>query len=258
MQLDEVQKAAQLQFARQSQRYGSSHILADISDVAAALSHIELAAGSRVLDVATGGGHTGLYLAGLGHQVTLSDLALPMLEHALELASQRGVTVETRQHPAEQFPYPDACFDLVTCRVAAHHFSSPEAFVSESARVLKPGGAFLLIDGSVENDQAEAEEWIHRVEKLRDPTHHRLLTPAAWAQLCLQHGLTVTWSQLDPFKQPDLDWYFETAATPALNRLQVRALITNAPDSARRLFALQQEEGRTVWWWPRLTLVAQR
>src|SRR5207248_10258671 len=104
---------------------------------------------------------------------------------------------------------------------AAHHFSSPENFVRETARVLKDGGYFLLIDGSVEDDQPEAEEWLHQVEKLRDPSHHRLLTPRAWSRLCQQNGLTVESATLTRFKQPDLNWYFETAATAAENREKV-------------------------------------
>jgi ubiquinone/menaquinone biosynthesis C-methylase UbiE len=211
-----------------------------------------------VLDVATGGGHTGLLFAELGHEVTVSDITPAMLERATELARERGLTVHARQHSAELFPYPDGAFDLVTCRVAAHHFSSPESFVRESARVLAPDGWFLLIDGTVEDDQAEAEEWSHQVEKLRDPSHNRFVTPRTWRRLCEEAGLRVTHAGLTPFKQPDLNWYFETAATTAENRRQVLELITHAPESARRLFRLGEEDGKIVWWWQRLTLVARK
>jgi hypothetical protein len=57
-QLDSIQRSAQEQFDRQSERYGRGHILADTSDVAAALAHVPSQAGRRALDVATGAGHT--------------------------------------------------------------------------------------------------------------------------------------------------------------------------------------------------------
>src|SRR4051812_5359235 len=107
MKLDEVQKAAQEQFARQSHRYGRGHILENVEDVRAALKFVRLPPKAKFLDVATGGGHTGLYLASLGHDVTLADIALPMLERAAKTAAERGLTVQTSQHAAEQFPYPD-------------------------------------------------------------------------------------------------------------------------------------------------------
>ena len=258
MKLNEVQRAAQEQFARRSHRYGHGHILENVEDVRAAIEPLQLAPGSRVLDVATGAGHTGLFLASLGHEVTLTDIAAPMLERAKEAATRRGLKVQTRQHPAEQFPYADASFDLVTSRVAPHHFSSPESFIRETARVLKRGGHFLLIDGSVEDDQPEAEEWLHVVEKLRDPSHHRFLTPRAWSRLCEGAGLKVLKTTLTPFKQPDLNWYFETAATPPENRQKVLELIARGPQSARDLFRLGEEDGNIVWWWQRLTLVARK
>jgi ubiquinone/menaquinone biosynthesis C-methylase UbiE len=258
MELDEVQRIAQEQFARQSHRYGQGHILENVEDVQAALAFVQLPPNAKILDIATGGGHTGLYLANLGHDVTLADIAQPMLERAAKTAAERGLTVRTNQHAAERLPYPDDQFDLVTCRVAAHHFSSPENFVQETARVLKSGGYFLLIDGSVEDDQPEAEAWSHAVEKLRDPSHHRFLTPRTWSRLCETNGLAVTHNQLNPFKQPDLNWYFETAATSPENQRKVLELITNAPDSARKLFGLAEENGKIIWWWQRLTLVARK
>jgi len=217
---------------------------------------VQIPAGARVLDVATGGGHTGIYFASLGHQVTLADIAAPMLERAKESAIKRGCEVQTREHPAEDFPYEDDSFDLVTCRVAAHHFSSPAKFVAEAARVLKPGGVFLLIDGTVEDDQPEAREWLHQVEKLRDPSHSRFLTPKEWQSLCEENGMDVRNCTLTPFKQPDIQWYFETAATSPENREKVLELVRLAPDSARQLFQLGEEDGRIVWWWQRLALVA--
>jgi ubiquinone/menaquinone biosynthesis C-methylase UbiE len=258
MQLDPIQQAAQDQFAKRSERYGSGHILADISDVKDAMAMIELPEAARVLDVATGGGHTGLYLAGLGHRVVLADIAEAMLKRASEEAQRRGLTIETGLHPAEKLPYDDGSFDLVTCRVAAHHFSSPELFVVESARVLRPGGSLLLIDNSIEDDKPIAAEWIHRLEKLRDPSHHRLLSPNDWGELCEQNGLRVRFSRLQPFKQPGLKWYFETAATPQENRGLVEEMIRNAPAEARETYKLAEEGGDIVWWWPRVTLIARK
>ena len=258
MKLDAVQKAAQEQFSRQSGQYGQGHILQDVSDVQAAVEQIPLQEGSRVLDVATGGGHTGLYLASLGHQVILADIAAPMLEKAVALGRLRGVTAEARLHAAEELPYASGTFDLVTCRVAAHHFSSPSSFVQEAARVLASDGYLLVIDGSVPDGQPEAEEWLHQVEKLRDPSHGRFLSPKKWGELCNASGLTVIKSELTPFKQPDLEWYFTAADTSPANREAVRKLVADAPDSAREAFKLGLEETRVVWWWPRLTLIARK
>ncbi len=258
MQLDLVQSAAQEQFGKQSHRYGKGHILQNVEDVIAAASQMTLPVVADVLDVATGAGHTGLYFAGLGHRVTLADIAQPMLDRVSETAAERGLQVTTRQHAAEQFPYADASFDLVTCRVAPHHFSSPPDFIAEVARVLRPGGYFLLIDGSVFDDEPEAEAWLHQVEKLRDPSHNRLLSPRTWTQLCERAGLSVNSAELKEFKQPDLEWYFETANTPPDNRVAVRRLIETATDGVRRCYKVGVEEGKTVWWWPRLTLIARR
>ena len=64
--LDDIQRSAQQQFDRQSARYGKDHILADTSDVAEIIVRVPAGQGRRALDVATGGGHTGLYLASQG------------------------------------------------------------------------------------------------------------------------------------------------------------------------------------------------
>jgi ubiquinone/menaquinone biosynthesis C-methylase UbiE len=256
--LDQRQSEAAAQFDRQSDRYGKSHILADTQDVAEGLEGVMLPVGGAALDVATGGGHTALRLAQQGWKVTAGDLAPRMLENARKLCAEAGFTIETRLFPAETMPFADGSFDLVTVRVAPHHFSSPAEFVRETARVLKKSGHFLLIDGSVPDDDPETEEWLHWLEKWRDPSHGRLLSRKAWESLVIEAGLKVVRSVLLPFKQPDLQWYFDTAATTPENREKVLNTVRDASAHVRAALRLGNEDGKIVWWWPRLTLLAEK
>ena len=254
--LDSKQAASARQFERQSDRYGKSHILANTEDIEAALKGVSAPVGGAALDIATGGGHAALWLARHGWKVTAGDIAPRMLQNAAKLCAEAGLSIETKLFPAEELPFAPSSFDLVTSRVGPHHFSSPARFVAEVARVLKPGGRFLLIDGSVPDDDPPTEEWLHHVEKLRDPSHGRYLSRKTWEGLVQGAGLTIERSELQPFKQPDLQWYFETAATPPENREQVMAAVGGATKRVRTALRLRNERGKIVWWWPRLTLLA--
>lgn len=258
MKLDPIQAASAAQFDKQSQHYGKGHILEQTPDVETALTYIPLKAGWRALDVATGGGHTGLLLAARGCEVTLGDISKNMLERAQKLGAERGLKVATRQFPAEEFPFGEEEFDLVSCRVAPHHFSNPEGFVREAARVLKPGGYFLLIDPSIEDGRPEVEAWLHDVEKWRDPSHHRIWSEGTWQRWCAAAGLTLVHSELQPMKQPDLEWYFNAAATSQENRAKVLEAIRTVPPDVKSFLRLGVEDGKTVWWWQRLVLVARK
>ena len=255
--MDQTQAAA-AQFNRQSERYGKSHILADTSDVREALRGVSIPKDGKALDVATGGGHTALCLARLGWRVTAGDVAERMLENATKLLDEAGFEIETRLFPAEQMPFAAGAFDLVTSRVAPHHFVSPAKFLLETARVLKPGGHFLLIDGSVPDDDSETEEWLHETEKWRDPSHGRYLSRKSWEKLATDAGLRIVRSELHSFKQPDLEWYFQTAGTTAENREKVLRAVREASPQVRSALNLREEEGKIVWWWPRLTLLAAK
>src|SRR5215510_2475389 len=95
----------------------------------------------RVLDVATGAGHTALAFAPHVAKVTATDVTDEMLAEARKLAKARGVAnVRTLHARAEDLPFPDASFDLVVCRLAAHHFDNVALFASEAFRVLMPEG----------------------------------------------------------------------------------------------------------------------
>jgi len=255
-QLDDVQLASQGQFGERADQYGKSHILADVTDVEKAINSLRFRPGTLALDIATGGGHTAIYLAQKGFHVTACDLSGPMLQQAAKLAEEKAVKIDFHEHPAEQLPYADNSFGLVTCRVAAHHFSSPETFIRETARVLKTYGYLVLIDGTVPDDHIEANHWMNALEKLRDPSHVRFIPPNQWRNWCQLAGLTVTHSQMESFKMPDLNWYFNVANTPPENRKKVLEMLAKAPAPVRELFKLGQEDGKIIWYWRRLTLIA--
>lgn len=65
-------------------------------------------------------------------------------------------------------------------------------------------------------------------------------------------------SRITRLKQPDLNWYFETAATPIENRMKVLDAIGTASPHVRQALGLADEEGKIVWQWPRLTLRARK
>jgi ubiquinone/menaquinone biosynthesis C-methylase UbiE len=141
---DETYRRVRSQFGRTANAYVEStgHAqgaeLAQMVALAHALHPGALAA-KTVLDVATGGGHTALAFALAGAQVTATDLTPEMVAAARAFVQANGGEgVRLGVAPAEDLPFADAGFDLVTCRIAAHHFADPERFVREAARVLKP------------------------------------------------------------------------------------------------------------------------
>lgn len=257
--LDSQQQRSAAQFDRQAPNYGKQHILADTRDVSALLALIP--AGERqgpALDVATGGGHTALALARAGYRPVLGDIAPAMLENATKLLESEGFAVDSALFPAEELPFPDGSFRLVSCRVAPHHFSDVPAFVRECHRVLEPGGYLLIIDGSLADDDAETAEWLHEVEKLRDPSHGRLLDRPTWSRIVREAGFALFHAELQPMQQPDLEWYFKAAATSEENRAQVHELIRAASPHVRKAMELQSDDGPVRWVWQRLSLLAQK
>jgi SAM-dependent methyltransferase len=230
--------------------------ITDVGDLEKALAELKFRPATPALDVATGDAHAAVYLAEKGFQVTASDASAAILEQGRKLAAGKGVKIDFQQHTAEKLPYADNTFGLVTCRVTAHHFQSPERFIRETARVMKTYGYLALIDGTVPDDHIEAHEWMDTVERLRDSSHVRFISPNVWRKWCVDAGLTVTKLEVQSLKQPDLNWYFNTANTPPENRKKILEMLAKAPSAVRELFKIGQEDGKIVWHWRRLTLVA--
>jgi SAM-dependent methyltransferase len=131
---------------------------------------VEWARGARTaLDVATGGGHVARRLREAGLEVVTSDPA-------------RGMGPDVIC-PAEDLPFADDAFDVVACRVAAHHFDDVAAAVAEMARVARD--QVLVVDNLFLSEAAE------EADRLRDPSHVRNYTEAEWRRFFEGAGLDV-------------------------------------------------------------------
>jgi len=146
---------------------------------------------SRVLDVATGGGHTALGFAGFTPSVVATDVTAAMLHAARRFIRERGVAgVRFVTADVEALPFRDGSFGVVTCRIAAHHFPELLPAMRQISRVLAPRGAFLVQDILGREDRDHAA-FILEVERRRDPSHVRTFTQREWAAFLKAAGLTV-------------------------------------------------------------------
>ena len=121
---------------------------------------LDLRAGERVLDVASGPGATAFLLAAeFGVTVDGVDLGDQTVEKANALAAERGVAEQVRFHlgDAERIPLADASVDAVVCECAFCTFPDKPTAAAEMARVLKPGGRVGITDVALDPARLDAE-----------------------------------------------------------------------------------------------------
>jgi ubiquinone/menaquinone biosynthesis C-methylase UbiE len=100
-----------------------------------------------ILDVATGTARLPLALHGQpafsGHVIGL-DYSRRMLAVAAEKIAQIGYPIDLIYQPAEQLPFDDNTFDMVTCLEALEFMSDADQALAEIVRVARPGATILL------------------------------------------------------------------------------------------------------------------
>lgn len=176
-------KNIQQQFGLNAASYVSSQIHKNGADLQILMKMASLSGQEKLLDIATGGGHIANAFAPYVKKVTALDLTAEMLVAAERFVKGNGhQNIEFIQGDAENLPFSDESFDVVTCRIAPHHFSNVNKFVYETFRVLKPGGQFLLNDNVAPEDD-ELDEFYNYIEKIRDYSHFRAWKKSEWLRM---------------------------------------------------------------------------
>jgi ubiquinone/menaquinone biosynthesis C-methylase UbiE len=259
---ESVHKKVQAQFGATAAAYTTS---AGHGDQTALQTLVALAAPQptdTVLDIATGAGHTALAFAPHVSQVVAYDLTEPMLaETAKNAANRRLGNVATRQGAAEELPFADASFDIVTVRLASHHFADNATAVRAMARVAKPGGRVVVVDNYGPEDE-ELDAQLQNIEKLRDPSHVRSYPLSVWRGFLADAGLKIQREVTDHYSESprgmDFDDWVRRSKTPVDRVAELRRLFTTASPELRTLLSIEVD-GETLWFrLPQVTFIAER
>jgi SAM-dependent methyltransferase len=104
----------------------------------------DLAAGSSVLDLATGSGNAALAAARSGCVVTAVDYVAELLEHGRRRAAAEGFDIDFVEGDAEGLPFADASFDAVVSTLGVMFTANQEKAAGELLRVSRPGAMIAL------------------------------------------------------------------------------------------------------------------
>ena len=120
----------------------------------AALRHMRLGRGARILDVATGTADLAIMAARAFPDLRVEgiDFAEPMLELGRAKVSRRGLEdrIALSLADALDIPFPDASFDLSAIAFGMRNIPSMGAALREMARVTAPGGQVMVLEMSAE------------------------------------------------------------------------------------------------------------
>ena len=221
---------SQFRFNKFAQSYVTGEALAKGEDLPRLVEIARPQPDWLVLDVACGGGHTALRFALHVAQVIASDTAAQMLKAARTFILNQGIkNVAFNFADAESLPFKNGTFDLVTCRIAPHHFLQCYRFIEQSVRVLKPGGT-LLVQDHVLPENKRAGRYLEKFEKLRDPSHNRAFTQTQWVDMFRDTGLIVTHTEHIIKRHGFLSWVQRQECSPEIID-QLLDLVKKAPQS---------------------------
>jgi ubiquinone/menaquinone biosynthesis C-methylase UbiE len=201
------------QFNALAEKYAASHVHRFGPSLPVLLELATPIPGDTALDVATGTGNTALAIAPFVESVIGLDMAAKMLEQGRKRALEEGHTnASFLEGSAEELPFPDRSFTLVTSRHAPHHFRDVSQFLHEVARVLRPGGRFVMADQITQEGQNQA--WIDEYQRTRDPSHFTQRTIFEWQDLARDEGLTWVTHQIVPYRLEFEWWTGQSGCTP--------------------------------------------
>ncbi len=249
------------QFGENARGYATSRTHAEGGTRHLLIERLSPVMDETALDVACGAGGMTLALAPSVRTVIGLDPAREMLG-ALALGARRaGLTnVVGVRGDAHRLPLREASVQIVTVRMAPHHFHDPALAVREMARALGRGGRLGIADGSVPEDPA-LDAFINRLDTLNDPTTVRNYSAREWRAFFECAGLRVDSVEEEAFDLPEgrllSEWVARSAGSSVVFD-ECRRLLLGAPFGFRRALRVQAEGDDVRFDLPKIVIVGTK
>jgi len=226
-------------FDGQAAQFERAPVQSNPAALARLIEMASLPAGGRVLDAGCGPGLVSEALLEAGHQVLGVDLSAEMIARARRRCARFGARASFEQKSLFDASLAGP-FDGAMSRFVLHHTPDPAAFLRRQVDLLRPGGVVAACDHTTDPDSVRAD-WHQRIERGRDRTHTRNLTPGQLLDLMAGAGLTDLRLAEESYGL-DFDEWFDRG-TPAEEKSAVRRMLLSGP-SARGFHPRLLEDGR--------------
>ncbi len=177
------------EFAKQSSTLESSNIFTDAEITEKIKNALELENQMTVLDLGCGPGILTSCIAPFSKMVIGFDIT-PEMTIKAKVRCSTSKNAVFLIGDAECLPFNDNSLDRIVTRLTFHHFINVEKVLSEMHRILKVGGKAIIVDIISSEKKSEAE--IHNaLEKIRDPSHVKMLPKSELLSLTKNSGFTI-------------------------------------------------------------------
>jgi len=208
----------------------------------------------RALDVATGAGHTAYAFAPHVARLWATDITEEMLAVVREeVAKRKLANVRVAYAKAEALPFEDRGLDLVTCRIAPHHFDSIPAFLEEARRVLKPAATLAIADNVV--PPSSVGDYVNAFERFRDPSHLRAWTMEEWRSALAAHGFAI---QHEESASKPIEFSSWASRHDAIMQALLKAMLVETTPAVKAFFQPKENDGELTFHLTEGLFVAKR
>ena len=206
-------------FDAQAAAFERAKVQRDAASLARFVAFAAIPAGARVLDAGCGPGLVAEAFLEAGCDVLGVDLSAEMIRRARARCARFGARGRFAQVSLFDLDH-GGPLEAALSRNVLHHLEDPQAFVARQAALVRDGGAVLAFD-LTGDPEPERRAWAQGIERSRDRTHVRTLTPGETADLLVRAGLEdIRVAEEDLVI--DFDEWFDRG-TPAAPKEEVRA-----------------------------------
>ncbi|MGA5654479.1 class I SAM-dependent methyltransferase [Rahnella contaminans] len=233
-------QAVDKQFGSQAQNYLTSAVHSQGADLQRLAVLLAPFPDAQVIDLGCGAGHASFVAARAVKNVIAYDLSAQMLEVVAQAAKDKQLeNITTQQGVVESLPFASVSADIIISRYSAHHWHDVGLALREVARVLKPGGKFIMMD-VVSPGHPLLDIYLQTVEVLRDTSHVRNYSPGEWLEMASGAGLIAGEVTTDRLVLEFTSW-IARMRTPEHFSVAIRELQKKMSDDVARHFEIQPD-----------------